>query len=72
MCVFMKKSGKSLHIFEIAVFRLKLAKIQKFDACGGHLLGQGNFEKFREISMFFNEKSGKIVSFEQKVRVEKF
>ena len=68
----MKKSGKSFHIFEIADFRVKIGKIRKFCPCGGHLWGQGSFGKVREISMFLNKKSGKIVSFEQKVRVEKF
>ena len=63
----MKKSGKSFHNFEIVNFRLKLVKSKNF----GHSWVQGSFGKIREISMFFNEKSEKIVSFELKVRVDK-
>ena len=36
----------------------------------GHSWVQGSFGKIREISMFLNVKSEKIVSFELKVRVE--
>ena len=36
----------------------------------GHSWVQGSFGKIREISMFLNEKSEKIVSFELKVRVK--